>query len=914
MSTELFLIADSDIPAILLVDTSGSVKTDFVPGHLTFDYIKLVIKKLPENDFRIIFWNSDNQKDQNCNTFKNGICKLTFIVKKSTIDQSFDFIKQSITSSCLTFPHLGFDNIPGEWINKTKQTKIYFVTDGEMGYQNISSYDMRQLKNVLSESIITLFKKHNNVQLNIITVEKNFRDFTRVESLTSAAGCDVYDVIMNNKLTKYITKFISYTPNNLEGFVHINKNIPPTGFIPYGDKYFSELKMNEFIQYIINEIVPIKDNDTELLKIIQLLSSSICTIIHDKPQKVKKDIIDTFCKLFNNTALDVMFAKFILTDAINKENDGMANIFATYRAKLQDLYKQANELLADNVKDAIGVSESFLSLPMKNGPNVRGEYKCISGHYRLIDKPLIVSKKNYPQSAVTINDIGVPIVPFDNKALSPMNEQCLRQWLRQLVGKMYGLNVMEDIIIYVVLGMVLRVAISECPVEVLVSFRKLGSVMLKKKRMNTDVTELERLERGELPIPNSGKIENFYKFMDVVSRQLGVQVHSMTLWYALCMALDNKMLIKNQYVHCKEFIETDFPGINVNDLLTILGANVEKVNYVPIPYESILDYTCLITLEDTKDVGGYKFKPHNSMSNNVCCPMYVLSEQGFAAMTSVGPLVCPICYAHIQTSDFELVGPKPLIIDELKVFDEGTVNVFDDKVIVKNITVSNVPVASNNINVNKVPISSKNRLLIVMKGCVGSGKSTIAMKLKDEYEKQGKHCFVEGTDKYRKDGLSHDEAISSVKQNLQKIDDIPEDEFVAVCIDTCGETVNKSTNDIFGYNFAGWPKVMYYPNLIRKELEGYLAWSLRNVLRRGNCTEPGSNFWLSPEGAGFTTCISVHDKKAKAHFGKKIPKLYYVSPSNLGQAIDLINDRADDYEELLKVNMPLDNEISKIIQ
>src|SRR5581483_7944930 len=101
--------------------------------------------------------------------FTNGIYKIPFVVNKSTLEQIFIFIKSYINNNCLTFPHLAFDNISEEWISNTSFTRIYFITDGEIGHDNISKCKKNSLKIALSKSIKQLFNKHNNIQLNIIT-------------------------------------------------------------------------------------------------------------------------------------------------------------------------------------------------------------------------------------------------------------------------------------------------------------------------------------------------------------------------------------------------------------------------------------------------------------------------------------------------------------------------------------------------------------------------------------------------------------------------------------------------------------------------------------------------------------------------------------------------------------------------
>jgi len=58
---------------------------------------------------------------------------------------------------------------------------------------------------------------------------------------------------------------------------------------------------------------------------------------------------------------------------------------------------------------------------------------------------------------------------------------------------------------------------------------------LKKKRLNTaNLSELQRLEQGEAPTPNSGRIEDLLKYMNTVSRMLGIGAKPMKLWLEIC--------------------------------------------------------------------------------------------------------------------------------------------------------------------------------------------------------------------------------------------------------------------------------------------------------------------------------------------------------------------------------------------
>jgi hypothetical protein len=876
MADELFITYHNTQTPVLLIDASGSTVGNYFNNVQVLDKMRDVIKDLPWDQFRVIFWNSANDKQDSETKFPKGIYVLPFVVKKNTLDQTFAFVKPSIKNNCLTYPHLGFDAILDEWISNVEQTNVFLVTDGEIGYGNIMPAALREVKQQLSDSITKMFKKYPRVQLSIITVEPRNVNFNQVEALASAAGCDVYRVIMENKLTGCITKFISYTPNNLGGFVHINKNIPPKGFIPYGEKCFSELNIGRFIQFIYKEIRECKDDDS-LLKIVQQLSSTICQLTKDKPMRVKNDIINTFCGLFNGTTLDMMFVRFIITEAVQKEFEGTANVYAQYRARLQDLYKQANTLLLSNVKDATKIDDQFMTLPLGN--------KIVSGNHRIIDRLVNINGNNYPQSAIRLSNVNVPVLPMVSGG-TLMSEQCLRQWVRLLVGKTYNLDVMGDTIIFTVLGIVLQVVASDVPPKIKKAYQNLGHVMLKKKRLNSDRTELDRIEGGELPIPNSGKIDGFYKFMELVNRQLNMKYSYLTTWYLLCLALNNKTLIDNQFIHCKDAISKDYPNVPPAELITKVHF---EISHVELPHEMVLDYNCLITLENIEKVGGYKFLPHESLAQNICEPIYILSDEGYKQLIAQKTPVCPICYTNLTADCFEKVGPKPdICLEDIKITDVFAL-----------VPAASSGSSSNNNNndrrvFNRVPPRA-NSMLVIMKGVVGSGKTTFTDLLSAECSKSKVVCIVVGTDKYCKEGYTFPDAITKVKETLLGINDLPQSDRVIVCIDTCGE--NSGT---FGVNFDGWQTKNVWVNLERKFLGDYLAWSLRNVLKRdpvsGEC-----NYWLNPEGAGVAKCIEVHTKKARFLFGKKtVPALGHMTDKD--KAINLLNEQADRYGVYLAQN------------
>lgn len=904
MTDKLFIESDNlyDNICILLIDASGSVTNIYNDNIIIFDKIKEIISELPEQEYHVIYWNSDKNNQY---PFHDGIFKLPFIVKKSTLDQGFMYIKTYINTHCLTYPHLAFRAIEDSWIKKDSYTKIYFITDGEIGYYNISYSDQLYLKKCLGDSIKNLFNKYNNIQLNIITIEPHFRDFTQSESIQHAAGCDVYNVIMNNHLTECVSKFISYTPNNKNGFIHINKNKPPPGYIPFGEKYFSELKINEFISYVGNLIANTKEED-KLLQIVQYLSSSLTYIIKDKPIRIIDDIITIFCNFFNNTPLDKMLVRFILSDSINKEKMGMANIFAEYRAQLKDLYKRANELLETDVKNSIGIGELFLTLPLDN--------KIVSGHRNFIDQTIKNYNKQYPRGGVIIDDVTIPVIPFNYDNLSPMEEQCLRQWIRLIVHKMFKVDIMGDVILFIVLSFILQVVISDINDDIKKNYQMLGFIMFKKKRANTDITELEKILKGELPLSNIGKTEQFEIDMNFINRIFNTHFSPLTIWYALCVSLGNQEICNNQILHCKTSINSDFPGLEPSNILNEFKKFMKPIEYYSIGFEKALDYNCLITLEDTSLTGGYRFLPHISSSRILCNPIYILSSSGYDKLIKEeNTCICPICYSKLTKNNFETIGPKQNTESTI-IFSPNEAMIFR---IIGN--TSNTKIEKKELNIsfsppnNDILVINKLGTLIIMKGTVGSGKSTFAHNIKEKINSLGGICFIIGMDKYSKDGIFGHVAIDAIKKELSVINDmdIENNQLLVVIIDTCGE---KNTGDtIFNVSFKKWKKMNIWPNLYRGNMAGYLAWSLRNVIIR-TLPKTEDYYYLNPESAGLNTCISVHQKKTIALYGKKIPKFNFNQFLTKEEIIAQISEAANNYQQYLDNNMQLEEQINSFIK
>lgn len=877
--------------AILVIDASGSVKNPYGEQMKIFDKFELICQQLPHQEYHLVFWNSNNSDL----SFKDGIMKFPFIVSPDKLSTVFKIAREKITGNCLTMPHLGFEAID-DWLNDNYSTTIHFLTDGEIGWPDIrrSNYTamatMRKLKQSLVDQINQITSKHRDVQLCIHAVENKMADFGSTETLNNSAGNDVYKLISDQQLTSMVSKFISYTINHPDGYSHISKVKTPVGFVPYGNQYFSVVDTNKFLGYIYNVINNHQDNEDELLKIVQNLSHTLNVLIMDKPYNIRSNMIKMFCDMFANTCIDAVMINFLLTQSIESESRGSASLFAEYRANLKNLYQNADRLLHDNAKSALGITDHIMTLPLPLNPDSNNNDQSV-------EECMIISDHHVPDQTalgfknggIMLNDKLIPVLPADPQISGTISEQCLRQWVRALISKQYKVHVTADEIIYLVMMINLRIQFSfPTQPEICQAYRQLVTVMLRKKRLNSDTTELARIEEGHLPIPNNGKIENFNRYMGLVTRLLGLnEFLPLKMWYYLCLA-HSQALADVQYVHAKELLSEEKPKLE--DL------NLRPLLLWKLPTQ--LEYKCLITLNSTQESGGYRFLNHQNMMDHTCRPRQVLSVEGFEALLSdPNTSRCPICYTALTMDDFQAVGPPD---PEENQFPFERLNTDQFKESLPPVRSTNVRSTNTNYNrgLTEVKKSSDHPgTLVVLCGTVGCGKTTYANKLKELAEADGYYCQIEGADKYCMTGSSIQQAVQQASQALADLQSLDHPKKMVI-VDACNERFKKTS--LFGVNYSNWNIKRIEVNFSRPHLDDYLAWSLRNVISR-----QADEAVLTPDKAGISVCIEVHLKKARGNFGKKKVKSPVTDRSRAYSkelVLEQINTAADRYQQFLEEN------------
>lgn len=891
----------SDV-AVLLVDASGSTSQPFDhkdadKKRTIFDRFEKVATQLPHRRFYVLYWNSNQESSKFGSIGNRGVLKFEYLIAKEKLHQNFELTSKSITNGCLTFPHLAFENL-GDWTKSVPM--VYFLTDGEIGYSDISKSDLTVLKQKLVEQIKRLIDKNPDVQLNIVTVESKERDFHGEKALEGLPGCDVYEVLSQNGLTQSLSSFASFTPNCLAGYTHLKRVRAPPGFVPFGDRYFSEKDTAVFVGFVRRHIGDHERDEERLLTVLQELSGTISVMAKDKPEQRRNALVSLFSGMFSGTEVDPVMARFILNSAVEKESVGSAALKADYRAQLKDLFKNADKMLLKDVRAATGVGAQFVSFPL-TGKNI-----VVVGPADILSNSVVIRGRTFHNAAANVDGKLVPAVPLKQSFFSAgdkqttMSEQCVRQWVRSYCGQLYNVDPMSEAPIYHTLGTLVQLFFSPTIANDVVNcFRQLSLTMLRKKRSNAvNVTELDVIVTGKLPIPNSGDPSGLTAGLTAVATRLGLALKPYTLWFLMCCALDPAIADK-QKPHCEKELLSNYPTLHqtcdsdptaasfLPALKQLVKLPAESVAHQhSVSFASILETACLITMDDLKAEGGVMFLPHGESG---CRPRQMLSKRGLEMLlNNPATALCPVCYAALDRNSFAAVSAKeidptntdyksPFAADSSTGFsnhgasashsagDRDSKSQPDQK--------DQKSATSAGASVFGGAVSPANGVLVVLKGTVGGGKTTYTEGVKAYCEQKGYGFHSANTDQYAKDGMDMGSAVARVSNELRAFvgEQASGNKHHVIVVDTCGDRSNPS--NIFGSNLAGYRSVTVYPNIrdVNANLADYMSWSLSNVLSRAKCDNK-SNFWLNPVGAGCQKCIQVHRAKATAVFGKTANK------------------------------------------
>jgi len=766
--------------------------------------------------------------------------------------------------------------------------EFIFVTDGDMDARIHSTNESGPAR---FASIIKQCKiKYPNMSIRIITVSSKDVDFTNISETNAAVGSDVWKCISSNNLTGMVSQFISYTPKkNPNGFNQITFNpVCPQGFYQYGEKYFHPNDIKRFDDFIRSEIKVM--NFDQMCDVITKLSKTICDVTAGNPGLLN-GIVKKYVSMFINADIpaDEGMINYLLTTYIDSDRTGQAMRVADFKATRTNLFKSVNIMLENNAQNACNVHNGF-SLPIKT-----------ENSFIIITAPsglMTASFASFAKAAVPIDGSIVPILP-SNIVTSGMSQQAIRQYARLMMSKhVNNPNVNGNDIIIEILYTILLVVKSTVSDELKDAYRRIGIIMLKKTRPNVDVLEIDYLSKGGYNadfINEAGKIANKYQ----------INITPKEMWWCLLTGLDNEGLINGQNAHYTKASLDQIPTINVQ---------VKSFSHY-----SDYAYTCLITQESTETNGGFVIKNHNN-----CEPKCVFSHDGMNGLLSSSMHCCPYCYNDISREMFVAVPPKS---------SENIILPEDYKNKMKNISVPIVQPVPN-VSVQRLqstsgagssvpqpsrpqtaPNNQKN-IMIVHRGTVGAGKSTTTNALIAEIAARGGVSHVVSMDDVRRTnpGLSNHSFLASIVTNL--LNTFLRNTIGAptryVIVDTCGEQFSQT--NLFGVNMSAWEVVYSYPGINTanpqlppndwmraKEWEGYIKYSLLNVLNRNAPSSVNTIYALNPVEAGLEICLKVHRDKFTSLFGgiaykDRVGKL----PKTIDEIKTYLEPVATEYRNTLK--------------
>jgi hypothetical protein len=198
------------------------------------------------------------------------------------IDKLFEI---SIQPNKNTILYQALQNIPNNWLNRKTNKDLYIVTDGQT--QDIEINITKELKKLYGCSI----------NIYIITVEPNNYDYL-IDEISS--GDKLYSIIRNSNMMYHLKEFISFNERTNPFISFSNPTLKPNQTV-FRNKVFRIDRTYEFITYISNFIKNLNNYESEILKLSHELSITIYYLIKDKPTISRNQIIDLFCKIFQNT-------------------------------------------------------------------------------------------------------------------------------------------------------------------------------------------------------------------------------------------------------------------------------------------------------------------------------------------------------------------------------------------------------------------------------------------------------------------------------------------------------------------------------------------------------------------------------------------------------------------------------------
>jgi hypothetical protein len=649
-----------DTQPVVLIDNSGSTGGGILKSEQ--DYIRKILNEKEIEKAYIIFWNSQaNLYKPNPESELTNVCDIT---TQKTKEHS-----RGGTNICS-----GLDEIKLDWFENKKVIDIYIMTDGE-----INGGDMK-----LSDSLSRIFwaTKEQILNIHIITVEKNTNNYC-VDNVS--AGNRLFETLSKNFLTKYIRSFKCFNGFHVDiPFDNFYNPIIEKGQTFFGERLFNLTDMDKFNLYLIEQISNVKSEyeSTILIhKTIKPVFDHINSILTtDAKQEFKEiivnNIVGNYISLINNNSpktIEIQNVLIRFRQLMNQRFDiSMKNTttFGSYTQRREKLFETTNLNLYENTLKTISQipQKTYISFPIKREDI--NEYLLIETANP--DGDLQIERHNFKNSVIKIGKYCLPLLPTEIQHNHHTN-QAIRQWIRHIYSKIWGLNAGDDVILYSFLGECVKIQMSDdIKPEVKEYFYNLTYIMLDRNRYGSGgVKEIDFI-KSNLPESVSESqdiVQILKKSADLVGFK---NIQPYTYWMLCVCYLKNSYILQKQFELLEEknliiqdsmdkfeLYSTDVHDFDVrflNFLKNKVKNDLPKINYIfdkrgsKFLVES--EYIDYITFESTIESGGYRI-PNHDFGNCKCSPPYTLAKDTMNIMSDT--FKCPHCQTLINKSTMVFV-------------------------------------------------------------------------------------------------------------------------------------------------------------------------------------------------------------------------------------------------------------------
>ena len=855
--------------------------------------------------FRAAFFGSQNY------SMPKGfvLSKVYFLVDDANMNAEEAFLIEAIKHAKrnnLTCPHFLLDEVPLDWMHESSRARevrrkngganepsfeFLLVTDGEL-YDGTTNAEV--VRNRFAQSVQAFMSRFPHAGFSILSVDAWTPSGGQAETVVgSDVFCALQKLGLTDRLRSFFTKLMQEDSTEPARELLSNRR-PKPGYVAFGAAQMFRLEDEPMFHAHVTSLVQ-ACTDLDIYMILRRVVTTVASYVKmvGLSQPLATSTVKSYRRLFQKFSPGLASEADVgVDDVLDCFDRQMQNVLAGH-AELTVKYatdrkrrtEYANEQLMRSVLDAVGAEEAWAMTFPINGQHI----------FVVPLNECFAKFEGFPVCGYTDDSGRVePVLPMQRRVTEP-TEQALRQYVRGICGHFFRLPPQAEQTKYLMLCYALAAFLSPgVSTEVKRVYASIATMMLRKTAPGSHRTELETIREG-------GTVSKTWE-EELAAASIGAfgqaaSGKALPIWHGICRMvswfLQDKFYAVNQFAKCGDQV----PSVDC-DLEFLLGVFVPKLTERRVAPKTAHEYFCPIFLVET-DQGGFALRSHMITGQGTACsPKYVMSREAVVEMGQ--GLTCLYCRTRLNPKDYLEEVPRPI----------NSISVLFPQRAVTYMPALARPAVSPLTSPQAV--SKGKNVVIQLRGVVGSGKSRAGIVLKQELESLGAQVLIASTDSkcvqlIKKSGGNSKsvikQAIDQVKADVRRFASNKKNasnkkQFIIV--DTCGERL-EGNGACFGQALGlDWSTVTFTPNLDEKDMLGYFAWSLTNILHRtgsGQSSEPGG-YLLNPESAGLGTCVTVHKVKGQSLFAHA----YTLNvPASMGTSdvVRLLEPDAERYSRLL---------------